>query len=106
MSVRLSDHEPIGTCREFTRGRGHARTVEGHKLVVFRLGEEFHVLEDVCPHAQAPLSDGDVARAVVTCPYHGWAFDVRTGESTNVAGARVKRFSAVVHAERLWVKLA
>ena len=36
-------------------------------------------MENACPHAGDPLSEGFLDGCVVTCPSHGWAFDVRTG---------------------------
>jgi nitrite reductase/ring-hydroxylating ferredoxin subunit len=38
-----------------------------------------HAVSGACPHAQGPLADGSLDGAVLTCPFHGWTFDVRTG---------------------------
>ena len=57
----------------------------GEDLCVFR-GEnkgEINVLNDVCPHRGARLSEGDCHFAgTVACPYHGWVFD---GSGKNIA---------------------
>ncbi|MEM9252599.1 MAG: Rieske (2Fe-2S) protein [Planctomycetota bacterium] len=44
-----------------------------------------HVVEDVCPHAGLPLGDGDLRGRVLTCPYHGYAFDTKTGRNIDYA---------------------
>ncbi len=50
-------------------------------VAVYHLGGELFAAGDVCPHAGALLSEGEVtvADALVTCPRHGSRFDVRTG---------------------------
>jgi nitrite reductase/ring-hydroxylating ferredoxin subunit len=36
-------------------------------------------VRDACPHAGKPLRDGSVCGTVLTCRYHGYAYDVRSG---------------------------
>ncbi len=36
-------------------------------------------IDSVCPHAGGPLADGQLEGCLLTCPWHGWAFDVGTG---------------------------
>jgi nitrite reductase/ring-hydroxylating ferredoxin subunit len=48
-------------------------------MALFHVGEEFHALDGVCPHQGGPLGKGKLAGCIVTCPWHGWQFDVRTG---------------------------
>ena len=43
----------------------------------------------VCPHQGGPLADGALEGTIVTCPWHGWHFDVCTGKSP--MGPRVKQ---------------
>lgn len=48
-------------------------------LALFNVGGTFHVLDGVCPHQGGPLGKGKLVDGIVTCPWHGWQFDVRTG---------------------------
>ena len=43
------------------------------------MGEVVYAMEDACPHAGYPLHEGDLVGCVITCRFHGWPFDVRTG---------------------------
>lgn len=52
-------------------------------LVAVRTGEDYHVVENVCPHAGLPLGDGELAGRVLTCPYHGFMYDVVTGRNVD-----------------------
>ena len=60
-------------------GRGLRVEVDGVAVALFRVDDAIHAMEDVCPHAGLPLSDGTLEGCVVTCRAHGWPFDVRTG---------------------------
>ena len=49
-------------------------------VAVFRLGDEFFVIDDTCTHGDASLSDGEVfSNGEVSCPFHGGTFDIRSG---------------------------
>ncbi|HEY5987292.1 MAG TPA: Rieske 2Fe-2S domain-containing protein [Streptosporangiaceae bacterium] len=49
-------------------------------LAVYQVAGRLYAIADLCPHAGAPLSSGEVESAVVSCPRHGSRFDIRTGE--------------------------
>ena len=60
-----------GSAREFTAG--------GRVIALFNVGGTFYALDGVCPHAGGPLGEGSLDGTLVTCPWHGWQFDVTTG---------------------------
>ena len=62
---------------------------------MFRTPEGFRALDHACPHAGGPLADGIVADRCVTCPLHGWRFELDTGEARN-ADARVRTYEVTV----------
>src|SRR5271155_4227281 len=71
--------------------------VEGRTIAIFNVDGRFRALRDVCPHQGAELSAGtvvcsvsaqqpgryeyDETRVLVRCPWHGWEFDLATGQS-------------------------
>ena len=52
----------------------------GRIIALFNLGGTFHALDGICPHQGGPLAKGALTGCVVTCPWHGWQFDVTTGQ--------------------------
>ncbi len=80
-------------------------------LVLFRGSEGIAVLEDRCPHRNAPLSAGRIADGTIECPYHGWRFD-GLGQcrlvpgSAQAAQASVKSLPVREYAGLLWTTLA
>jgi 3-phenylpropionate/trans-cinnamate dioxygenase ferredoxin component len=49
-------------------------------VAVVRVGDEVFALEDVCSHAEFPLTDGDVDGTTIECALHGSRFDLRSGK--------------------------
>ena len=62
-------------------GTGQEFVVEGRVIAVFHVEGQFYAVDGLCPHAGGPIGTGTVRGCVVTCPWHGWQFDVTTGVS-------------------------
>ncbi|MBU3739784.1 MAG: non-heme iron oxygenase ferredoxin subunit [Rhodoferax sp.] len=62
--------------------------VQGQKIGLFLLGETVHAVEDVCPHADALLSQGFQEDGVIECPLHAARFDIASGKCLNEIGQR------------------
>lgn len=51
-----------------------------YDLALFRVSGTVHCVTNVCPHKRMPvIYDGVIENGLVTCPLHGWRYDVRTG---------------------------
>ena len=62
---------------------GAARRVEAGdtEIAVFNVEGTFYATQHHCLHLKGPLADGRLDGCVITCPWHGWQYDVRTGEN-------------------------
>jgi nitrite reductase/ring-hydroxylating ferredoxin subunit len=70
---------PVGEFAALREGRLLACTVEGRALVVCHARDGLHVLDDICTHAFAKMSEGRLRGSRLVCPLHGAAFDVTDG---------------------------
>jgi 3-phenylpropionate/trans-cinnamate dioxygenase ferredoxin subunit len=103
----------VATVEEIAPGGRKIVEVAGRSIGVFNLGGEFFALRNRCPHQGGPLCEGYLiglvlsARAgeyrylrdgeMLRCPWHGWEFDVRTGQSWFDPGkVRVRRYEVLV----------
>ena len=57
-------------------------------VAVVRVGDEVFAIEDVCSHAEIPLTDGEVDGCTIECVLHGSRFDLRTGKPTGPPATR------------------
>lgn len=69
----------VAELADVPRGRGLRVVIDGIEVGLFRVGDAIYAMENACPHAGDPLSEGFVEGCIVTCAAHGWDFDVRTG---------------------------
>ena len=73
-------------------------------LAVFRTADDrVFVIDNECPHAGGDLSRGELADDHVTCPWHQWTFDLRTGVSKHSPAARVRRYPVEVRDGTVYV---
>jgi nitrite reductase (NADH) small subunit len=102
MSGRL---HRIGRIGDVPLLEGRSVTVAGRRVAVFRTAEGHHAIDAACPHSGGPLADGLVADACVTCPLHGWRFDLRSGAALG-AHPGVAVHDVLERDGELWLRLA
>jgi nitrite reductase/ring-hydroxylating ferredoxin subunit len=71
----------LATLQELPVGGAKEVEFEGRVYALFNVDGEISVIDGICPHQGGPLAEGDVEGTTVTCPWHGWQFDVRTGKT-------------------------
>lgn len=84
VKVTTTDALPEGQCRSFE--------VAGRHIALFNVGGTFHALDDACIHRGGPLGEGDLDGEVVTCPWHGWQWNVCTGQNPRSPDVRIDTY--------------
>lgn len=78
--------------------------IDGKDVCVVRQGSEVFAIEDLCSHAEASLSEGEVTPGKIECWLHGAEFDLRTGEAlTPPAIAPVKTYAVEIAGEKVTI---
>lgn len=87
---------PPGTAREF---------VAADRIVaLFNVDGEYFALDGVCPHQGGPLGQGSLSGCIVTCPWHGWQFDVSTGQHQTSASLVHPQFAIKIENDEVFVR--
>ena len=81
--------------------------IEGRRIALVRRGNAVHALDDACPHAGGPLSEGTVSGDTLACPYHGWVWSLETGACVAPErDARVTAYRTHVEHGEVWIEVA
>ncbi|MFM8252987.1 MAG: Rieske (2Fe-2S) protein [Planctomycetota bacterium] len=88
---------PPGSAREL---------VVGDRIVaLYRVDDQFYALDGICPHQGGPLGKGRLHDGVVTCPWHGWQFDVRTGQHQSSKTLCHPRYELKIEDGQVWMQV-
>lgn len=68
-------------------GSHHVIVADGRAIAVFNLSGTYYAIEDCCTHQGLPLSDGFQDNDVITCPFHGAKFSIKTGQVLSAPAA-------------------
>jgi nitrite reductase/ring-hydroxylating ferredoxin subunit len=82
----------IAEKRDIPEGSGRVVNFEGRSIALFRVKDEYFALANVCLHRGGPLGEGSLNGSTITCPWHGWKFDVRTGSFTVIPTLKVTTY--------------
>ena len=80
-------------------------TAAGKAICVANVAGTICVLDGTCPHEGGPLGEGMIEEGRVVCPWHGYAFDARTGATENDPDLKAVVFESKVENGELLAKI-
>jgi nitrite reductase (NADH) small subunit/3-phenylpropionate/trans-cinnamate dioxygenase ferredoxin subunit len=75
----MSEFVKVATIEELAPGECKSVEVSGSRIALFNVAGKFYAMDDTCAHRGGPLGEGSLDGTIVTCPWHGWKYDVSTG---------------------------
>lgn len=88
---------------ELKPGTSVEKRILARRLAVFNDGGELLAIEADCKHMKASLAAGNVKDGIVTCRWHGWQYDLRSGQCLTVEGMKLKRYEIEIAAGDVFV---
>jgi nitrite reductase (NADH) small subunit len=96
----------VGRISDFSPGAGKMVDVSGRHVAIFRLGDEFYAIDNLCLHRGGPLCEGMIDdNAVVTCPWHGWSYEIKTGTMVQDPRVGVSKHEVRIDGDLVHVRL-
>lgn len=81
--------QPLQIAKETDILEGKSKIVSlpnGSQIALFKIDGKIYALENACPHMGGPLGEGEIEGDLVTCPWHGWQFNIKDGANVNGLG--------------------
>ncbi|HUY18066.1 MAG TPA: non-heme iron oxygenase ferredoxin subunit [Candidatus Binataceae bacterium] len=83
--------------------RGLVVEAAGRQIAIFKVRDQFYAVDNRCLHEGASLGDGFLEGECITCPWHGWQYDVVSGASRNHPTLRLRTFQLRIEGEDIWL---
>jgi len=97
---------PVCSLRDLDRGEPKRVVVDGVAVALVRTDEGVFAIQDLCSHANVPLSQGEVEDCRIECWLHGSTFDLRTGEPSGLPATKpVPVYAVTVEGDDVFVSL-
>ena len=86
-------------------GRAYEKKILARRIAVFNHQGKLIALEGDCKHMRASLAQSGVSEGIITCDWHGWQYDVTTGECLTDKNICLKRFEVEIEGDDIYVVL-
>ena len=101
----MGQFQKVAKKSQLEPSRGTIVEVEGNSIALFDINGKVHAIKNVCPHATGPVGEGSLEGTVVTCPWHGWEFDVVSGASQMNPEIKVETYPVKVEGDDIFVEI-
>lgn len=92
----------LSECRE---GEAREAMAGDRPIALCNVGGRVHALEGVCPHRGGPVGQGFMDGTALACPWHGWQYDVTTGQCLNNPSARLQSYPVRIEGDDVMVEI-
>lgn len=97
------EFEKAASIEEFRETTVKVVQVGKHEIALFQVDGRYYAVSNVCPHRGGPIGEGRLEDLEITCPWHDWGFDLRTGECVINPAACLDRFEVKLEGEAVLV---
>ncbi len=101
----MSEVVRVATASEIAEGQSKMVEIQGRQIALFRIDGELYAIDNICKHRGGPLHEGEIDGKSVLCPWHGWAYDVTSGECLEDSECSVDRFAVKVDGDDVLIEL-
>ncbi len=100
----MSTKTRVCTVAELPIGQSKRAEINEREIALFHTDDGFFALDNTCPHKGGPLAEGTLHEGKVTCPWHQWHFELKTGVCTNIPGQKVNTYKITIENDELFIE--
>jgi nitrite reductase/ring-hydroxylating ferredoxin subunit len=101
----MAEFAKVANLTDLPAGRAMAVEVNGKAIALYNVGGTVYATDNTCLHHGGPLGEGMLEGDVITCPWHMWEYDVRTGEKVGEPALKVASYPVQVEGSDIKVAL-
>ena len=84
-------------------GKGMVVILKGTRVALFNCDGIYYAIRNTCPHMGGELGEGLLEGDIVTCPWHGWRFNVKTGKNPEADVVGVRTYEVRVDGDEILI---
>ncbi len=93
----------VAKVRDVPPGTAKVVVVAGRPVALFNVNGTFYATDNTCLHRAGPIGEGFLDGDVITCPMHGWQYDVKSGQSFMNPAAKLRTYVVVIEGDEVKV---
>ena len=99
----MTEFVKVATLGDLPPGECGAFPYRSTSVALFNVSGIIHALDNFCSHQGGPLGQGLLRDTIVSCPWHGWEFDVTSGHCRNQVNAGLARYRVKIEGEDILI---
>lgn len=100
----MAEFVRVASVGDIRKGEGRAFFVNNREVAIFNCDGKFYAIDNACKHQGGPLGEGELDGCTVVCPWHGWTYDVRNGQSPDDPDASVAAYPLKVEGDDILIE--
>jgi len=101
----MGEYVKVATLAELPPGTAKTVEVRGTPVALYNVDGVVSATSNTCPHRGGPLGEGDLEAGVITCPWHGFQYEVATGRCLTNAALSVACHKARVDGQDILIEV-
>ncbi len=95
----------VANVSDLKDGQAKAVIANGQAIALYNVNGKFYATTGTCPHRGGSLGEGYLEGEVITCPLHGWKFDVKTGTMVTMPTVKIETHNVVVQGNDVMIEV-
>ena len=95
----------MGKLSEIQPGKALEKSILARRVAVFNVNGQLYGIESDCKHMRASLANGEVKDGLVKCRWHGWRYNLETGECLDLKNTRLKTYPVSIEGDDIFVEI-
>lgn len=95
----------VAKISELKEGQGKLVTINNKEIALFKVNNEVLAIDNNCLHMGGSLSEGEIEGQKVTCPLHGWQFDLKSGNNVMPGAGKLNTYKIIIENEDIYLDI-
>jgi nitrite reductase (NADH) small subunit len=101
----MAEFVKVAACSEVPPGTAKAVESDGKAIALYNVDGNVFATTNTCPHRGGPLGEGELASEVITCPWHGFQYNVKTGACLTNPALSLSRHAVRLEGDSILVEI-